>query len=304
VLRQGREVTSYSVERHDGQVASISQVIDYVTPAVSPDMAFAENRSRQVLEMWRKLQHLPPEAVLKRGSVDVDGEKRLRFQVIDAESVTGLEGYQAGVFVLVDPKTKCPISLQAGSTKWTGIRFNPEIPAERFTPPVVPEDLDAEVTWSFTLPSRRPEKEKFSFRVLDAQGKPIVTTADLQRYDSELGGADDLGPGTNAQPSSEPAGERVLTSDGINKLDGFMARNPGATITIEIAGEPPIRRTIYGRLSRTPGRGPVTLRLLSTEEIRAMTRPSVGVGVLPGRSLIQHHMLIQSGASVRPTFGR
>ena len=60
--------------------------------------------------------------------------------------------------------------------------------------------------------------------------------------------------------------------DGVNNLDRFMARNPAALVTIEIAGEPAIKRTIYGRLSRE--RPPVVLRLLTPDDIRATTQPT------------------------------
>lgn len=273
VLRRGRESTSYYVEREQGRLASITQVIDYTSPTTPPHPIYSENRSQKVLAMWRRLQDLPPEAVLKRGSVEIDGATRLRFQVLGAGLIPGLGGYESGVFALVDPKTKRPIQLQAGDTKWTDVQFNPVISADRFTPPAVPDDLDAEVVWSFTLPVERPGKEKFAFRVLDSEAKPIVAADDL-RPGSESGGGQGLFGGSRANevPDDHPTGEWVLTADGVNQLDRFMARNPGATMTIEIAGEPAIKRTVYGRLSRE--RPPVVLRLLTPADIRATTQPT------------------------------
>jgi hypothetical protein len=50
-------------------------------------------------------------------------------------------------------------------------------------------------------------------------------------------------------------------------------------MTIEITGEPPIKRTVYGRLARRPlhegaGGGAVLFRLLSAEAIKAATQPA------------------------------
>jgi hypothetical protein len=264
VLRKGREVVRYEVERQGGQIRSISQVTAYTSPAVSSEPYISANRSEQILGMWRKLQNVPPEAVLKRGSQEVSGTRLLRFEIINAKSIPGLEGNQSGTSILVDPKTKCPVVLEAGSTHWTDIRFNPAISAERFTPPVVPEDLDAEVMWGFTLPGERPRGEKFSFRVVDPDGKPIVTEKALRALS-------DQGLFGNSSASLD-AGEFGLTPEGVDKLDRFMARNPGATMTIEIAGEPAIKRVVYGRLSRTMT--PVNVRFLSSEQIKAATQPA------------------------------
>jgi hypothetical protein len=239
--------------------------------------------------MWRRLQDLPPEAVLKRGSQEVDGKRLLRFEVIDAASMPGLEGFQTGTFVLVDPQSKRPVKLETGSIGWSDIRINEPIPPERFAPPGVPEDLDAEVSWHFTLLADTWTKEGFVFRVLDAQGKPIITKDDVEVSELQFGfnGPGQFGFG-GAEPAEMPprqvtpvgarSAQGFLTREGVDKLDRFMARNPGAEMTIEITGEPPIKRKVYGRLLRQPRDnfpgGAVYFLLPSLADAKAATQPA------------------------------
>ena len=109
-------------------------------------------------------------------------------------------------------------------------------------PPAVPDDLDPSVNWEFELPIDLWERESFAFRILDARGQPILTERDL---------------GVSRHPVDKYA---ALPEAAFDTLDRFMARHRGETVTIEIEGEPPIRREVYGRLSGTTyGRGPVYL---------------------------------------------
>jgi hypothetical protein len=292
--RDGHEVAMYEVVMNAGQPRSIHQVVAYTCascPALPQPMAVASDlmQSADVLSMWRRLQDLPPEAVLKRGSQEADGKRLLRFEVIGSMSMPGLEGFQTGTFVLVDPQTKQPVKLETGSIGWSDIRFNEPIAPERFAPPAVPEDLDAEVDWHFTLLADAWQKPGFVFRVLDPQGKPIITKDDVDVSELQFGfnGPGQFGFG-GAEPVEmaprqvTPAGARsaqgFLTREGVDKLDRFMARNPGAEMTIEITGEPPIKRKVYGRLSRQPRNnfpsGAIYFLLPSLADAKAATQPA------------------------------
>jgi hypothetical protein len=287
-----REITDYAVSLSDGRPTSIVQQVAYLSRTCPLPGRLGPNleQSRQVLEMWRGLQGLPPEAVLKRGSTE-DGAKRLlRFEVIPAASAPGLAGMSgfSNTFILVDPQTKQPVVLEMGSTRWTDLHFNEAIPAERFAPPAVPEDLDAEVSWHFTLLADTWKKAGFVFRVLDPEGKPIVTKDDVEiidappRFGGQGFGTPDLEDGmpAGAPPArSVASAQGFLSQEGVNKLDRFMARNPGAEMTIEITGEPPIKRKVYGRLSRrpesgSPGGGAVGFHLPSLADAKAATQPA------------------------------
>ena len=72
----GREITAYSVELQGGRPVGIHQSIAYSVLASPPDVtANLGGDGAQVLEMWRRLQTLSPESVLKRGSETVDGQR-------------------------------------------------------------------------------------------------------------------------------------------------------------------------------------------------------------------------------------
>jgi hypothetical protein len=285
----GREIATYVVNNENGRPNSIQQSVDYT--AASPELGDPRKSdedlrpSSDVLAMWRRLQDLQPESVLKRGSQEVNGQKLLRFEVIDAFSIPGLAGFQSGAFILVDPKSKQPVKLETGSLTWTDLRFNQTIPQDKFAPPTVPDDLDASVVWRFTLLAEAWNDPRFVFRVLDAQGKPIVTKADVQVQPAPTGG----GGGSGLFGGAVPGGAGVvpqrledgvtslqgfLSREGIDKLDKFMARNPGAEMTIEITGEPPIKRKVYGRLTRNPSETPVSFKLPSRADAKAATQPS------------------------------
>jgi hypothetical protein len=297
VRRDGNEVTQYDVHWSDGRIDSVVQRIDYLCTscpplhAQHPDLSDAE----RVLAMWRALHNLPPESVLKRGSTEVDGQRLLRFQVIGGMTTPGAEGAAFGGFILVDPRTKRPVQLETGSTRWTDIRINEPIPADTFAAPAVPEDLDAEVTWQFTLTADAWHKPGFAFRVLDPQGKPVITEKDfeLTPLGAGPGGFGGVSPedGAALEPGAVPtivSSTGQLTQQGLNKLDAFMARNPGAAMTIEITGEPPIKRQVYGRLSRDNlhgfGQGAVRVVLPTLADLKATTQPAQpGQPGLPGR---------------------
>jgi hypothetical protein len=289
VIKQDREVTHYDASWTDGRMSSVTQTIDYVSADVPT--AGPVDHTKDAIEMWRGLQNLPPEAVLKRGSLEDDkGQRLLRFELIDATlpgiarfagEAAGGEGLFGGsrptTFILVDAATKRPVMLEMGSARWSDIRFNETIPDDQFAPPAVPDDLDAEVNWRFTLPADTWRKEGFVFRVLDPEGKPIVTTDDVvisQMARVGFGGAPPA-----ASPASVVSSEGWLSPAGIGELDRFMARNPGAEMTIEITGEPPIKRKVYGRLARQPhavfdNNKVVHFILPSLAEVKASTQPA------------------------------
>jgi hypothetical protein len=283
----GRETTDYSVMLENGRPTSIVQHVGYSILADAARDAANPRDGRQVLQTWRRLQGMPPEAVLKRGSQEVDGQRLLRFEVIDAVNLPGLEGFQSGTFILVDARTKQPVVLEAGSTRWTDIRFNETISEERFAPPSVPDDLDPEVTWEFVLPADVWNKKGFVFRVLDAKGEPIVTKDDVETVSmgqAESQGGFGAAPGARVVLGAEELSmQGWLSQAGVQKLDRFMARNPGAEMTIEITGEPPIKRTVYGRLSRRlpmgHAGGAVRFGIFSQAQIKAATQPIAPEGV-------------------------
>ena len=294
VRNEGREVTTYQVSWTDGRVSSVTQQIDYVSadvPAAGP-----VDPTKDAIAMWQGLQSLAPEAVLKRGSVEDDkGKRLLRFELIDAnlpgiatfatpggappEAMEGggmFGGSRPSTFVLVDPATKRPVMLEIGAARWRDLRFNETIPDEQFAPPAVPDDLDADVAWRFTLPADRWLKEGFVFRVLDAEGKPIVTTDDVvinRLARVGFGGR----RGAEAASDAVVSSQGWLSAEGVGKLDRFMARNPGAEMTIEMTGEPPVKRKVYGRLARQAhsvvGDHSVHFALPSLADVKASTQP-------------------------------
>jgi hypothetical protein len=279
----GNEGTSFFVEWENGKPRSIRQYVAYQSPAVR--MRNTPRPNSEVISMWKALENLPPEAVLKRGSQEINGQRLLRFEVITPLSIPGVQGSQgfSNTFIWVNPQSKRPEMLEAGAMRWTDIRFNETLPEEKFAAPTVPDDLDAEVTWEFILLADKWIEKDFAFRVLDPQGKAIVTKEDVvvQRQEVAMGG---FRPG--AAPSRGPSAAGWLSPEGVTKLDRFMARNPGATMTIEITGEPPIKRTVYGRLSRQVGvgeggGGAVIFNLPSLESIKASTQPAPPMGVSP-----------------------
>jgi hypothetical protein len=305
VRNEGREVTNYQVSWTGGRVSSVTQMIDYVSAEVPK--AGPADATKDAIAMWRGLQSLAPEAVLKRGSVEDDkGQRLLRFELIDA-NVPGIATFAAeasaegpggeglfgrsrpNTFILVDPATKRPVMLEIGTARWKDIRFNETIPDEQFAPPAVPDDLDADVAWRFTLPADRWLKDGFVFRVLDAEGTPIVTTDDVvinQMARVGFGGR----RGAEAPADAVVSSKGWLSAEGVGKLDRFMARNPGAEMTIEMTGEPPVKRKVYGRLARQPhsvfGDHSVHFVLPSLADVKASTQPvktaAPGTGFVPG----------------------
>jgi hypothetical protein len=252
--RDDREAVLYEIEWRDGRPRSIRQSVSYVSPhraaaqAAAMAAAGAAPPEGGPLAAWRTLLDLPPEAVLKRGYEEVDGARLLKFEVVaPPAAAAGLAA--PGTLVWVDPATRRPVVLQhpeqgpfgnvgqeAGTTRWSDIRINETVPDDLFDPPPIPDDIDAEVSWHFELPMELWERETFTFRVFDPDGRAIVTEQDLNL----------------AGHARHGTGEATLGPEGIDKLDRFMARNPGAMMTIEITGEPPIRRAVYGRVWRGP----------------------------------------------------
>jgi hypothetical protein len=125
----------------------------------------------------------------------------------------------------------------------------------------LPDDIDAEVVWHFNLPSHALSQEEFTFVIRDAKGNAIVDEKDVLRFGVDA----DAEPGVEMEGGVSPgvpgmfrdAVPRFLKQSAVDVLDRYMALHAGETITIEIAGEKPIRRVIFGRLLRAPGASPV-----------------------------------------------
>jgi hypothetical protein len=99
------------------------------------------------------------------------------------------------------------------------------------------------------------KQETFHFRVVGPDRQVIITDQDMRFR---------VLPDLPYTPEDDSSGEAFLLPDGVDKLDGYMARHANDTVTIEIAGESPIRRQITGRLQREPGMNAVFLRGLPT----------------------------------------
>lgn len=276
---EGREVVNDSISRMPGQPIEVSRSTAYFSPALR-SLADA-SRLDNSADVWRTLGTLAPEAVLKRGSEMVNGERLLRFEIIKP---IGRPELAEGTMIWVNPKTKQPVKIQprgfgfGGAGSMADIRFNEPIPTSMFEPPAVPDDLDAMVNWQFNLPYEPWKKGQFTFRVLDSAGEPIVTEKDIEV--NEIGS----GPGQEGPANGYARGD--LTQAGVDKLDRFLARHPGEDMTIQINGEEPVKRKAFGRLSRTAGmvgsgRSPVTFEFPSVEAMRAMTRPANAAAVDP-----------------------
>ncbi len=200
-------------------------------------------------DLLKQLTTLPPEAVLKRGREQKHGREVVKFEVIDLAKLklsTMFGVTSANIFV--DVQSRLPIAIEGVgigghvSRIWA-IEIN-QSATSIFDLPPLPADVDAEENWTFWLPVGLWERDSgFTIRVSGPDGDPVISESDFRSMGPYRGGGF----------------ESELLSEGIEKLDRFMARHPGASVKIEIAGEPPIQRKVFGRLSRQIGVAPVRL---------------------------------------------
>ena len=205
----------------------------------------AAKQSRDPAKSMESLKDLPPESVRQKGRTEKLGREVVVFETVPEARVyiPGILHYGELVSIFVDVQSKLPIAIESKSREdgldldrffrvWD-ISLN-QTPSSVFDVPVLPADADGEELWTFSLPSRLwKEKDAFTFRVIAPDGKPIITEADFRLEGPYRAG----GYGS------------VFLAEGHKKLNRFMARNVGEIVTIEIAGEPPIQRKIFGRLS-------------------------------------------------------
>jgi hypothetical protein len=270
---EGHEVISHNVARLPGQVEEVMRTVTYYSPKLHmPDDMLG---TWYPMNLWRSLRDLPPEAVLKRGTEEIGGERLLRFEVVKVQDVPEV---QPRTRIWVNPKTRQPVIMEEPNgmspRRWTDVRFNASIPESTFDFPPLPEDIDASTTWGFHLPYATWNQPGFSFRVLDPDGKPIITEKDIETRSMSV----PHGPGAAGDEPSYEGGQAYLLEAGIDKLDRFLARHPGETMTIQITGEPALKRQAFGRMARGPFIGaygsPVYFLLMSEASIKANTQPT------------------------------
>jgi hypothetical protein len=287
----GPERVTYTIEMDKGHPTRFNQWIEYTSPRIGPP---SERDRPEALAAWDDLRNLSSDAVLKRGSEEVDGTRLIRFEVVNPPKDSRLPRRTT---IWVNPKTKQPVMTDGGGfvsvngpTRVEGIRFNQPISEKTFEPPALPDDIDAEVVWQFQLPSHALRQEEFTFAIRDAKGTAIVDEKDMLRssLDEDLepgdmmeggvgaGGASVGGPGMML-PERSP---RFLKRSAVDALDRYMALHAGETVTIEIADEKPIHRVIFGRLNRSTPSSPLMVIPIDPPP---STNPTPAPGIPGGR---------------------
>lgn len=241
-----RELTSYDWDYKQQQ---FSRQVSYRS------VHLAAYEGEDPVQYMESLKNLPPESVRKRGRTEKDGHEVVWFETVPGAwlSIPGLLQYGESVSIFVDVQTRLPVIIETEGRSGTGasrfsrawdIRLN-NPPSSAFDIPSLPLDVDGEESWRFDLPSRLWKEEgAFTFRVVGPDGKPLITQDDFRLQGPYSAGGYGI----------------VFLAKGHEKLSRFMARNLGETVTIEIAGEPPIERKIFGRLSRHNGRSAVDMK--------------------------------------------